>query len=79
MTDDANWCEKQNPWSERQPHAFMLFRNVAHIQHGIKKVLQGTKPHSVLDEVKTPCVTSMAIKSFPRLTDWERLPGVRPN
>ena len=45
------------------------------IQHGIKKVLRGTKPLIVLDEGKTPCITGMALKSAPPLTGWGRLLG----
>ena len=54
MTDDANWCQKQNALSEREPSAFML-SSIACIQHGIKKVLPATKPLNILDEVTTPC------------------------
>ena len=45
----------------------MLF-GVVCIQHSIKKVLRVTKPHNVVDEVKAPCNTGMAVKSFPPFT-----------
>ena len=52
-----------------------FFWSVVCIHQGIKKMLQLTKPLNVLDEVKTPSITQLAVKSFPPLTGWERLPG----
>ena len=60
-------------------YCIYAFGSVICIQHGIKRVLWVTKLLNVFDLVKTPCITSMAVKRFLLITGWERLLEVRPN
>ena len=69
MKDEANWGEKRNALSEREPTAFMLFGALSAFMlfgalytysaaprkcwHSMEKMLQVTKLHNILDEVKT--------------------------
>ena len=66
---------KQKHTVRARTNGIYAFWSAACIQHSIKKMLQVTKPLDVLDEVKTPCITGMAAKSFTPLTGWERLLG----
>ena len=45
--------------------------------YGIKKVLRVTKLLNVLDEVRKPYITAMAVKSLLPFPGWESLLGVR--
>ena len=75
MNDDANWYEKTKRIVRATTYCVYAFWSAVCIQHSIKKVLQVTKPLNVRGEVKTSCITSMAVKSFLLLTGWERLLG----
>ena len=63
---DANWCE--NTKTDRQSE------NLLHLCF-LEGCLHTAQHQESVDEVKTPCITGMAVKSFTPLTGWERLLG----
>ena len=51
----------RNAVSERDATAFVLFGALSAYSTASKKALRVTKPLNILDEVKTPCITGMAV------------------